>query len=193
MAVSDPQLKFVLGPTNTGKTFYAVDRMMGYSSGMIGFPLRLLARENYDKMVARLGVSQVALITGEEKIIPPHARYFCCTVEAMPLSREVDCLAVDEIQLCGDKERGHVFTDRLLHARGRHETLFLGSDTMRPICKSSIRRASLSIANASRACPMPGIKKPAACRAARHWWRFRPQRCIGWLNWCAGNGAARLW
>ncbi len=133
MAVSDPQLKFVLGPTNTGKTFYAVDRMMGYSSGMIGFPLRLLARENYDKMVARLGVSQVALITGEEKIIPPHARYFCCTVEAMPLSREVDCLAVDEIQLCGDKERGHFFTDRLLHARGRHETLFLGSDTMRPI------------------------------------------------------------
>ena len=133
MAVSDLQLKFVLGPTNTGKTFYAVDRMMGYSSGMIGFPLRLLARENYDKMVARLGVSQVALITGEEKIIPPHARYFCCTVEAMPLSREVDCLAVDEIQLCGDKERGHVFTDRLLHARGRHETLFLGSDTMRPI------------------------------------------------------------
>jgi len=133
MAVSDPQLKFVLGPTNTGKTFYAVDRMMGYSSGMIGFPLRLLARENYDKMVAKLGLSQVALITGEEKIIPPHARYFCCTVEAMPLSRDVDCLAVDEIQLCGDKERGHVFTDRLLHARGRHETLFLGSDTMRPI------------------------------------------------------------
>ena len=133
MAVSDPQLKFVLGPTNTGKTFYAVDRMMGYSSGMIGFPLRLLARENYDKMVARLGVSQVALITGEEKIIPPHARYFSCTVEAMPLSLEVDCLAVDEIQLCGDKERGHVFTDRLLNARGRHETLFLGSDTMRLI------------------------------------------------------------
>ena len=133
MAVSDPQVKFVLGPTNTGKTYYAVDRMMGYSSGMAGFPLRLLARENYDKMVARLGASRVALITGEEKIIPPQARYFCCTVEAMPLTRDVDCLIVDEIQLCGDKERGHVFTDRLLHARGRHETLFLGADTMRPI------------------------------------------------------------
>ncbi|MGB1933849.1 MAG: helicase-related protein [Candidatus Puniceispirillaceae bacterium] len=133
MAVSDPQVKFVLGPTNTGKTYYAVDRMMAYSSGMAGFPLRLLARENYDKMVARLGASRVALITGEEKIIPAHANYFCCTVEAMPLSRDVDCLIVDEIQLCGDKERGHVFTDRLLHARGRHETLFLGADTMRPI------------------------------------------------------------
>ena len=133
MAVSDPQVKFVLGPTNTGKTYYAVDRMMGYSSGMAGFPLRLLARENYDKMVAKLGASRVALITGEEKIVPPNAQYFCCTVEAMPLSRDVDCLIVDEIQLCGDKERGHVFTDRLLHARGRHETLFLGADTMRPI------------------------------------------------------------
>ena len=133
MSVSDPQLKFVLGPTNTGKTFYAVDRMMGYPSGMVGFPLRLLARENYDKMVAKLGASRVALITGEEKIIPPNASYFCCTVEAMPLTRDVDCLIVDEIQLCGDKERGHVFTDRLLHARGRHETLFLGADTMRPI------------------------------------------------------------
>ena len=133
MSVSDPQLKFVLGPTNTGKTFYAVDRMMGYPSGMAGFPLRLLARENYDKMVAKLGASRVALITGEEKIIPPNASYFCCTVEAMPLTRDVDCLIVDEIQLCGDKDRGHVFTDRLLHARGRQETLFLGADTMRPI------------------------------------------------------------
>ena len=135
MSVSDPQLKFVLGPTNTGKTFYAVDRMMGYASGMVGFPLRLLARENYDKMVAKLGASRVALITGEEKIIPPNASYFCCTVEAMPLTRDVDCLIVDEIQLCGDKERGHVFTDRLLHARGRQETLFLGADTMRPILR----------------------------------------------------------
>lgn len=125
--------KFILGPTNTGKTYYAIDRMMSYKSGMIGFPLRLLARENYDKMVARLGLSEVALITGEEKIIPPHACYFCCTIEAMPLEREVDCLVIDEIQLAGDKERGHIFTDRLLHARGRYETLFLGSDTMRPI------------------------------------------------------------
>ena len=131
--MSDESVKCVLGPTNTGKTYYAVDRMLGHASGMIGFPLRLLARENYDKIVSKLGASQVALITGEEKIIPPHARYFCCTVEAMPLERDVDCLIIDEIQLAADKERGHVFTDRLLHARGRRETLFLGAETMRPL------------------------------------------------------------
>ena len=130
---SSALVKCVLGPTNTGKTFYAVDRMLGYASGMAGFPLRLLARENYDKLVARLGPSQVALITGEEKLVPPNARYFCCTVEAMPLERDVDCVVVDEIQLCADRERGHIFTDRLLHARGRHETLFLGAHTMRPL------------------------------------------------------------
>ena len=96
-------IKLVLGPTNTGKTFYAVDRMIGHASGMIGFPLRLLARENYDKLVAKLGAGQVALITGEEKIIPAHARYFCCTVEAMPLERDVDCLVIDEVQLAGDR------------------------------------------------------------------------------------------
>lgn len=129
----DETIKCVLGPTNTGKTFYAIDRMLGHASGMIGFPLRLLARENYDKIVARIGVGQVALITGEEKITPPHARYFCCTVEAMPLERDVDCMVIDEVQLAADKERGHVFTDRLLHARGRKETLFLGSETMRPL------------------------------------------------------------
>ena len=130
---SSAVVKCVLGPTNTGKTFYAVDRMLGYSSGMVGFPLRLLARENYDKLVARLGPSQVALMTGEEKLVPPNARYFCCTVEAMPLERGMDCVVVDEIQLCTDRERGHIFTDRLLHARGLHETLFLGSHTMRPL------------------------------------------------------------
>jgi len=129
----DETIKCVLGPTNTGKTFYAVDRMLGHASGMIGFPLRLLARENYDKIVARIGASQVALITGEEKIIPANARYFCCTVEAMPLERDVDCMVIDEIQLAADKERGHVFTDRLLHARGRRETMFLGAETMRPL------------------------------------------------------------
>jgi ATP-dependent RNA helicase SUPV3L1/SUV3 len=110
--------------------------MLGYASGMAGFPLRLLARENYDKLLARLDPSQVALITGEEKLVPPNARYFCCTVEAMPLERDVDCVLVDEIQLCADRERGHIFTDRLLHARGRHETLFLGAHTMRPLLQT---------------------------------------------------------
>ncbi len=130
---TDHRLHALLGPTNTGKTFYAMERMASYGSGMIGFPLRLLARENYDKFVAVKGRHQVALITGEEKIMPLQPRYFICTVEAMPVSIPVDFLAIDEIQLCGDPERGHIFTDRLLHARGREETLFLGSDTIKPL------------------------------------------------------------
>ncbi|MBT5810486.1 MAG: disulfide oxidoreductase, partial [Rhodospirillaceae bacterium] len=103
----------VLGPTNTGKTYLAIDRMLGHATGMIGFPLRLLARENYDRIVALKGKGTVALITGEEKIIPPRPRWFVCTVESMPLDRTVDFVAIDEIQLAGDRERGHVFTDRL--------------------------------------------------------------------------------
>ncbi len=121
----------VLGPTNTGKTHYAIERMIAYRSGMIGLPLRLLAREVYDRIVGLRGPSVVALVTGEERIIPARAQYWVCTTEAMPEGMAVDFLAVDEIQLCADPERGHVFTDRLLHARGVHETLFLGSDTMR--------------------------------------------------------------
>ena len=129
------QLKAVLGPTNTGKTHLAVERMLGHESGMIGLPLRLLAREVYDRIVKARGPRSVALITGEEKITPPRAQYFVCTVEAMPLNREVEFLAVDEIQLAADPERGHVFTHRLLHARGRGETMLLGSDTMAPLIK----------------------------------------------------------
>ena len=121
----------VLGPTNTGKTHLAIERMLGHESGMIGLPLRLLAREVYDKIKARVGADKVALITGEEKIKPDKARYWVSTVEAMPRDIDVAFLAIDEIQLCGDPERGHVFTDRLLHARGRSETLLLGAQTMR--------------------------------------------------------------
>ena len=121
----------VLGPTNTGKTHYAIDRMLGYRTGVIGLPLRLLAREVYDRIVAARGPSVVALVTGEERIVPPRSQYWVCTVEAMPEGMGADFVAVDEIQLCADPERGHVFTDRLLRARGTHETLFLGSDTMR--------------------------------------------------------------
>ena len=121
----------VLGPTNTGKTHLAIERMLGHESGMIGLPLRLLAREVYDKIKSRVGAVNVALITGEEKIKPERARYWVSTVEAMPRDIDVDFLAIDEIQLCGDLERGHVFTDRLLHARGRSETLLLGAQTMR--------------------------------------------------------------
>jgi ATP-dependent RNA helicase SUPV3L1/SUV3 len=121
----------VLGPTNTGKTHYAIERMLGHRTGMIGLPLRLLAREVYDKVVAARGPGTVALVTGEERIVPPRAQYWICTVEAMPEGMGCDFVAIDEIQLCADPERGHVFTDRLLRMRGLHETLFLGSDTMR--------------------------------------------------------------
>ncbi len=120
----------VLGPTNTGKTHLAIERMLGHESGLIGLPLRLLAREIYDKIVARIGPSEVALITGEEKIKPERPRYWVCTVEAMPREVEADFLAVDEIQLAADFDRGHVFTDRLFHARGASETLLLGAQTM---------------------------------------------------------------
>jgi ATP-dependent RNA helicase SUPV3L1/SUV3 len=121
----------VLGPTNTGKTHLAIERMTGHESGLIGLPLRLLAREVYDKVVAKVGADRVALITGEEKIKPERPQYYVCTVEAMPREIEVDFLAIDEVQLAADPERGHVFTDRLLHMRGRQETLMLGAQTMR--------------------------------------------------------------
>ena len=133
----------VLGPTNTGKTHLAVERLCGHVSGMIGFPLRLLAREVYDRVVALKGAANVALITGEEKIVPPGARYFLCTVEAMPLDREVSFLAIDEGQVAADPERGHVFTDRLLHARGYGETMILGSETLRPLIRKLIPEAEI--------------------------------------------------
>jgi len=133
------RLVAVLGPTNTGKTHLAIDRMLGHRSGMIGFPLRLLARENYDRIVKLRGSRAVALITGEEKILPPNPSYFVCTAESMPLDCQVDFLAVDEIQLCADPERGHVFTARLLHARGLAETMFLGADTIKPLMRRLIR------------------------------------------------------
>jgi len=131
---SEPgRLTAVLGPTNTGKTYLAIERMLGHESGMIGFPLRLLARENYDRVVRIKGAGKVALITGEEKIVPPGARYFICTVESMPLDRPVSFLAVDEVQMAADLERGHFFTDRILHSRGLNETMLLGADTIRPV------------------------------------------------------------
>ncbi len=123
----------VLGPTNTGKTHLAIERMLAHASGMIGLPLRLLAREVYSKVVERIGADQVALITGEEKIVPANPRFRVCTVEALPTETDVSFLAIDEIQLAGDLERGHIFTDRMLNLRGRDETLLLGAATMRGI------------------------------------------------------------
>ena len=158
------QVKAILGPTNTGKTHFAIERMLGHATGMIGFPLRLLARENYDRIVSQKGSHSVALITGEEKIIPKNPKWFVCTVESMPLNRRVEFLAVDEIQLCADADRGHIFTDRLLNARGNSETLFLGSDTMGPILRALIpeiliderlRMSTLSYAGAANLTRLP--------------------------------------
>jgi len=123
----------LLGPTNTGKTHLAIERMLTHPTGMVGFPLRLLARENYDRVAALRGAGSVALVTGEERIVPPKPSYWMCTVEAMPLDLKVDFLAVDEVQLAADRERGHVFTDRIQGARGRLETWLLGAETVRPL------------------------------------------------------------
>ncbi|UGA42686.1 helicase [Bradyrhizobium quebecense] len=133
----------VLGPTNTGKTHLAIERMLAHSSGLIGLPLRLLAREVYNKVAARAGVDNVALITGEEKIKPKAPRFWVSTVEAMPRDLDVSFLAVDEIQIAADLERGHVFTDRMLNRRGRDETLLLGAATMRPIIERLLPGASI--------------------------------------------------
>ncbi|HEV7267477.1 MAG TPA: helicase-related protein [Falsiroseomonas sp.] len=137
------RVRAVLGPTNTGKTHLAITRMLAHASGIIGFPLRLLARENYDRMVAVKGEKHVALITGEEKIVPPEAKWFACTVEAMPLDRRTEFVAVDEIQLCADADRGHIFTDRLLNARGMVETMFLGAETIRPLLHRLVPQAEI--------------------------------------------------
>ena len=136
-------ITLALGPTNTGKTHRAVERLLEHDSGMLGLPLRLLAREVYDRVTARIGEGEVALVTGEEKRVPPRPRYWICTVEAMPRDIPVDFVAIDEIQLAAHRERGHVFTDRLLNARGRLETWFLGADTIAPIARELLRGASL--------------------------------------------------
>ena len=125
----------ILGPTNTGKTYFAFERLLAYQSGIFGFPLRLLARENYDKAVNLVGLDKVALITGEEKILPKNPKYFFCTVESMPTNFNAECVAIDEVQLTSDYERGHIFTDRILNYRGSNETILLGSLTIKNILK----------------------------------------------------------
>ncbi|MDC3096077.1 helicase-related protein [Alphaproteobacteria bacterium] len=152
-------LKAILGPTNTGKTFYAMERMLSHASGMIGFPLRLLARENYDKAVNVVGLNNVALITGEEKIIPKNAKYFCCTVEAMPIEKKVAFLCIDEIQLASDLERGYVFTDRLLNSRGDEETLFLGSETIKKIIQKILPECKIETRPRLSTLSYAGVKK----------------------------------
>jgi ATP-dependent RNA helicase SUPV3L1/SUV3 len=153
------RLVAVLGPTNTGKTHLAVERMLGHASGMIGLPLRLLAREVYDRIVKLRGARAVALVTGEEKIVPPRPHYWVCTVEAMPLSLPVEFLAVDEIQLCADPERGHLFTERLLHARGTFETMFLGAATMAPLIRRLLPEAEIQTRERFSSLSYTGSKK----------------------------------
>lgn len=137
-AAGDSRIRAVLGPTNTGKTHLAIERLCAHSSGAIGFPLRLLAREVYDRVCAIKGADRVALITGEERIEPKHARWLLCTAEAMPVSADLAFVALDEAQLAADRERGHLFTDRLLHARGREETMILGSATLEPMVRALV-------------------------------------------------------
>ncbi len=129
------KLVAVLGPTNTGKTYLAIETMLSFENGMIGFPLRLLAREVYDKVIKKVDPSKVALITGEEKIIPINAKYYLCTVESMPIDKNLEFVGIDEIQMCTDHERGHIFTDRLLNLRGDKTTMFMGSYSMKNIIK----------------------------------------------------------
>ena len=149
----------ILGPTNTGKTHHAIERMLGHPSGMIGLPLRLLAREVYDRIASRCGPMAVALVTGEEKIIPPSPRYWVCTVEAMPMDIPVSFMAIDEIQLCGDFDRGHVFTDRLLHARGLNETLLLGASTVRPLIEKLVKGVNFVARPRFSKLTFAGVKK----------------------------------
>ncbi len=140
---ADTRVKAVLGPTNTGKTHLAIERLCAHSSGAIGFPLRLLAREVYDRVCAMKGENRVALITGEERIEPKDARWLLCTAEAMPVGADLAFVAIDEAQIGADRERGHIFTDRLLHARGREETMILGSSTLEPMVRALVPEAEI--------------------------------------------------
>ena len=159
MENSSNQIIALLGPTNTGKTFVAIEKMLEYESGIFGFPLRLLAREVYDKCVSRIGVDKVALITGEEKIIPSSADYFICTVESMPKDKSVDFVAIDEIQMCTDRERGHIFTDRLLNFRGKKLTMFLGSQIMQSVIDGLIEKVEFEKKDRFSKLTYSGFKK----------------------------------
>ena len=149
----------LLGPTNTGKTFVAIEKMLSFESGIFGFPLRLLAREVYDKCVNKVGIKRVALITGEEKIIPSSADYFICTVESMPKDKVVEFVAIDEIQMCADRERGHIFTERLLELRGTKLTMFLGSQVMENLIGELVKNVEFEKMQRYSKLSYSGIKK----------------------------------
>ena len=149
----------LLGPTNTGKTHVAIEKMLEYETGIFGLPLRLLTREVYDKCIEKVGIEKVALITGEEKIIPSSAKYFICTVESMPKNKEVDFIAIDEIQMCADRERGHIFTERMMESRGKKLTMFLGSQVMEQIIGDLIDNVKFEKKERYSKLSYSGIKK----------------------------------
>ena len=186
------RLVAVLGPTNTGKTHLAVERMLAHDSGMIGLPLRLLAREIYDRSSRRGARAAVALVTGEEKIVPPTPQYFVCTVEAMPLDRKVEFLAVDEIQLCADPERGHVFTHRLLHARGRRKPCCWARRPCAPRSGASARRRD-PVARPLLATELRRAEEAHPPAAAQRHRRLLRRRVYAIAEMCAGSAAARRW
>ena len=159
MNTNSSQIIALLGPTNTGKTYVAIEKMLEFSTGIFGLPLRLLAREVYDKCVNKVGIEKVALITGEEKIIPSSACYFICTVESMPKDKKVDFVAVDEIQMCADRERGHIFTERLMESRGTKLTMFLGSPIMASIIKELVENVNFENKERYSKLSYSGIKK----------------------------------
>mgnify|MGYP001268064635 CR=1 FL=1 len=159
MQNSSQKITAILGPTNTGKTHVAIEKMLEYESGIFGLPLRLLAREVYDKCVEKVGQQKVALITGEEKIIPSSANFFICTVESMPKDKSVDFVAIDEIQMCADRERGHIFTERLLKSRGTKLTMFLGSQVMAKIIKELVNNVDFENKERYSKLSYSGIKK----------------------------------
>ena len=159
MANQSEKIIALLGPTNTGKTHIAIEKMLKFKSGIFGLPLRLLAREIYDKCVAKVGIEKVALITGEEKVVPSGANYFICTVESMPKNKEVDFVAIDEIQMCADRERGHIFTERLLESRGRKLTMFLGSQVMESIISELVDNVEFEKKERFSKLSNSGIKK----------------------------------
>ena len=159
MNIQSSKIVALLGPTNTGKTYVAIEKMLEYESGIFGLPLRLLAREVYDKCVNKVGIEKVALITGEEKIIPSTAKYFICTVESMPKDKKVEFIAIDEIQMCADRERGHIFTERLLESRGTKLTMFLGSQVMAKIIKELVANVEFEKKERYSKLSYSGIKK----------------------------------
>ena len=187
MNINPKRIIALLGPTNTGKTFVAIEKMLEYKTGIFGLPLRLLAREVYDKCVKKVGIDKVALITGEEKIIPSSASYFICTVESMPKDKEVEFIAIDEIQMCADRERGHIFTERMLESRGTKLTMFLGSQVMKNIINDLVQGVDFQKKERFSNLSYSGIKKISRLDRKVAIIAFQLKKFTLLLNWLEGK------